>query len=265
VLTDFRYLKDKWRLLAFAVPIGGRAIPLLVIPVRKDGFSKLKWKSEVDLLIESISLFLPLIPKGTVFIFDREFTYRRLMEFLKDKGMNFVIRLKKNVYVNEKPMTMLPRGVYEGVLIHGIVANVYYAYVTSLPKERLSWELYRERMKIEEMFRDEKNGFDLEFLSYIGEEKVLGRWLKVEKGKHRIKLLKEELKGGIISFINFALRIIEILRLKLKISKKGRIVLMIGGIKSDYRSYLGTIRTVKKLQKEDVYKILKMCFINFAP
>jgi len=101
-------------------------------------------------LIESISLLLPLIPKGTVFIFDREFTYRRLMEFLKDKGMNFVIRLKKNVYVNEKLITMLPKGIYEGVLIHGIVANVYirgyevingkedfYAYVTSLPKESI--------------------------------------------------------------------------------------------------------------------------------
>jgi len=50
VLTDFTYLKDKWRLLAFAVPIGGRAIPLLVIPVRKDDFSKLKWKSEVDFI-----------------------------------------------------------------------------------------------------------------------------------------------------------------------------------------------------------------------
>ncbi|PMQ00760.1 MAG: hypothetical protein CBR30_09515, partial [Dictyoglomus sp. NZ13-RE01] len=73
-------------------------------------------------MIESISLLLPLIPKGTVFIFDREFTYRRLMEFLKDKGMNFVIRLKKNVYVNEKLITMLPKGIYEGVLIHGIVA-----------------------------------------------------------------------------------------------------------------------------------------------
>jgi hypothetical protein len=44
----------------------------------------------------------------------------------------------------------------------------------------LSWELYRKRMKIEEMFRDEKNKLNLELLSYIEEEEVLGRWLTVE-------------------------------------------------------------------------------------
>ncbi|MBC7319817.1 hypothetical protein H5T89_04160, partial [bacterium] len=43
----------------------------------------------------------------------------------------------------------------------------FYAYVSNLPKENLSWELYRERMKIEEMFKDEKNILNLEYLSYV--------------------------------------------------------------------------------------------------
>jgi hypothetical protein len=256
VLTDFTYLKDKWRLLAFAIPVGGRALPILIVPVRNDAFANLRWKSEVDLLIENISLLLPLLPKGTVFIFDREFTYPKLMEFLKDNGMHFVVRLKKTVYVDNKPLTKLPPGIYENVTVHKIRANVYlrgydivdkkedfYAYVSSLPKEKLSWELYKKRMKIEQMFRDEKNELNLELLSYVDEEDILGRWLtvfmgvllniylisKIKGNNHTVKLLKEELEKGIISFIKFGLSIItDVYSLRLKISKKGRLVLIVG-------------------------------------
>jgi hypothetical protein len=45
---------------------------------------------------------------------------------------------------------------YENVLVHKVVANVF---VSNLPADMLSYELYRRRMKIE--------------------EEVLGRWLTV--------------------------------------------------------------------------------------
>lgn len=32
------------RILSFAVPIGGRALPILLIPVRFDSFSKMRWE-----------------------------------------------------------------------------------------------------------------------------------------------------------------------------------------------------------------------------
>jgi hypothetical protein len=163
LLSDFTYIKEKWRVLSFAVPIGGRVLPILLIPVRFDSFYKLRWKSEVDLIIHAISLLLPVLPKRTVFLFDREFTYPDLMKFIMSKGMYFIIRLKRNVYVNGKPLWKLGPGVYENVFVHKIFANVFvrgyiseggkkdfYAYVSNLPADMLCWELYRKRMKIEE-------------------------------------------------------------------------------------------------------------------
>jgi len=256
VLTDFTYLEDKWRILSFAIPVGGRAIPILAIPVRKDAFSNLEWKSEVELVIQAISLLLPLLPKGTVFTFDREFTFPALMEFLKANGMYFVIRLKKTVYIDNKPITELSSGIYEDVTVHKTKANVYlkgylnidgkidfYAYVSNLPKEKLSWELYKERMKIEEMFKDEKGILDLEKLSYVNKTEVLGRWLtiflimllsfyllsRIKVDDHRAKLLRKELEEKKISFVRYAIGLTDIYNMVLKVSKTGRLVLMVGG------------------------------------
>jgi len=143
-------------------------------------------------------------------------------------------------------------------MVHKIRANVYlkgylkingkidfYAYVSNLPKEKLSWELYKERMKIEEMFRDEKDELNLELLSYIDKGEVLGRWLtvflvvllniyllsRIETEDYRVKLLKEELEEKKISFVRFGFLIVEdIYSMMLKVSKTGRLVLMIRGI-----------------------------------
>ena len=238
-------MKNKWRILAFAVPIRGRALPLLLIPAKNDAFAKLRWKGEVDLIIEGVSLLLPLIPKGTIFIFDREFTYPLLIKFLLSNGMNFIIRLKRTVHVNGKPLAELSAGIYENTKVHGIRANVYVrGYEVINGKEKISWELYRERMKIEEMFRDEKNELSLELLSYIKEEEVLGRWLtifmgallviylvtKIKEKDYVANLLEREIEKKIISFLNFGLLIFTSLyRLRLRISKKRRIVLILKG------------------------------------
>jgi len=257
VLTDFTYLKDKWRILSFAVPVGGRAIPILNIPVRKDAFSNLEWKSEVELVIQAISLLLPLLPKGTVFTFDREFTFPALMEFLKANDMYFVIRLKKTVYVDDKPLTELSPGIYEDVTVHKTKANVYlkgylningkidfYAYVSNLPKEKLTWELYKERMKIEKMFRDEKKILNLQYLSYVTKTEVLGRWLtvflvillsvyllsRIKVSDHRVKLLWKELEEKKISFVRYAMGLTDIYSVTLKVSKTGRLVLIASGV-----------------------------------
>ncbi|MGB9857895.1 MAG: hypothetical protein ACPLKX_07140 [Dictyoglomaceae bacterium] len=77
---------------------------------------------------------------------------------------------------------------YGNVLVHKVVANVF---VSNLPADMLSYELYRKRMKIE--------------------EKVLGRWLtvymfafftvylltKMEERRRRARGLVEELEKGI--------------------------------------------------------------------
>ena len=95
-------------------------------------------------------------------------------------------------------------------------------------------------MKIEEMFRDEKNKLNLELLSYIEEEDVLERWLTVYMGalltvylltkmeeKKKAKWLLKELEKGMISLINFGLLLLtNFYRLRIKISKKRRLVIM---------------------------------------
>ncbi|MGC8814570.1 hypothetical protein [Dictyoglomus sp.] len=130
---------------------------------------------------------------------------------------------------------------YGNVLVHKVVANVF---VSNLPADMLSYELYRKRMKIEEMFRDEKSKLNLELLSYIEEEEVLGRWLtvymfafftvylltKMEERRRRARGLVEELEKGMISLINFGLLLVtNFYRLKIKISKKRRLVLIFEG------------------------------------
>jgi hypothetical protein len=99
-------------------------------------------------------------------------------------------------------------------------------------------------MKIEEMFRDEKNKLNLELLSYIEEEEVLGRWLtvymgalltvylltKMEEKRRKAIGLIEELEKGIISLINLGMLLVtNFYRLRIKISKKRRLVLMFEG------------------------------------
>lgn len=88
-------------------------------------------------------MLLPVLLKRTVFVFDREFTYPELTYF--------IIRLNRNVYVNGKPLQKLGSGVYENVLVHKVIANVFvrgyisdeeeedfYAYVSNLPANMLS-------------------------------------------------------------------------------------------------------------------------------
>ena len=89
----------------------------------------------------------------------------------------------------------------------------------------LCWELYRKRMKIEE-------------------EEVLGRWLtvymaslltvylltKMEEKRRKAIGLIEELEKGIISLINLGMLLVtNFYRLRIKISKKRRLVLMFEG------------------------------------
>ena len=75
----------------------------------------------------------------------------------------------------------------------------FYAYVSNLPANMLCWELYRKRIKMEEKRR-----------------KAIG--------------LIEELEKGIISLINLGMLLLtNFYRLRIKISKKRRLVLMFEG------------------------------------
>ncbi|MGC9002186.1 MAG: hypothetical protein ACP5J9_04385, partial [Dictyoglomus sp.] len=91
---------------------------------------------------------------------------------------------------------------------------------------------------------DEKSKLNLELLSYIDEEEVLGRWLtvymfafftvylltKMEERRRRARGLVEELEKGMISLINFGLLLVtNFYRLKIKISKKRKLVLIFEG------------------------------------
>jgi hypothetical protein len=60
------------------------------------------------------------------------------------KGMYFIIRLKRNVYVNGKPLWKLGSGVYENVLVHKIFANVFVrGYIYQREEKRISMLMFQ--------------------------------------------------------------------------------------------------------------------------
>lgn len=80
------------------------------------------------------------------------------MGFLKDNGMYYVVRLKKTVNVDSKPITELDPGIYEDIRVHKTIGNVYLkGYLTIRNK------------------REEKNELNLKLLNHVERSEVLGR------------------------------------------------------------------------------------------
>jgi len=70
------------------------------------------------------------------------------------------------------------RGYLRGYLkIGGQVA--FCAYASNLPKERLTWELYKERMKMEGMLEDEKGLFMSEPCYMPGPKRWIGGYQRL--------------------------------------------------------------------------------------
>ena len=171
VILDYTYLSRKERLLVAAIPYKGRAIPvafaLFDFPLknRKRALEK-----------KFIGKLRGLIPEELrlVLIMDREFCGERfLKEVVGLEGVDVVVRLRKNANVKVKGDRLVSLrfirkskikckyGEVEGCLFVEPGKDRVLIFST-LSNLGLAVRFYRDRMCIEEMFRDFKSQFGLE-------------------------------------------------------------------------------------------------------
>ena len=168
----------KYKVLKAAVPIRGRAVPILFA-----AYPKWRLKGSQNAFEEAFfELLASLLPARTwtIIVADRGFARAELTGKLRELGLNHVIRVNANVrFASDRFNDLLSRhGVREG----GHRDLGFGRYTARRPVERrvivrwergyenplllgtdLSWnwrkvvEVFKRRMSIEELFRDEKN------------------------------------------------------------------------------------------------------------
>lgn len=94
--TSWELGEKNIHLLTLAIVYGGVSIPIWWEELDKKGTSNFKERKKV---IREASKFLNL--SGLILLADREYIGRSWFNYLYNKGIEFIIRLKKNIYVEE--------------------------------------------------------------------------------------------------------------------------------------------------------------------
>jgi hypothetical protein len=168
-------------ILFLATPYQGRAIPCHFVSyssktINAEATSRNRYHFQAFAQIKELLGDKPLV-------LDREFSYLELMQALDTEQVNFVIRLKVGANFYDAEGKLVPLSVQKGE--KRIINKVFYmgkvfVNVIGWWKEGLSepmWvmtnlsaeqglEIYLQRMKIEESFRDLKNLLGLEKMMY---------------------------------------------------------------------------------------------------
>jgi hypothetical protein len=180
--------------VAHRVPWQGRALPLYreVYPYRGVG------RDQVSALSRALTWMQEQLPgprSRYVLVMDRGFPSNPLVETLKSRGWRFVLRVKSNWHMEHRAHTgqmrqailwgltrstpHLHRNVLLGaqsqaksrrsranvVFFHGVAHQEPWFLVTSEGRAATAVSLYRQRMKIEEEFRDLKGPLGLDRLA----------------------------------------------------------------------------------------------------
>ena len=189
VLVDETDILRDYRVIVIAVPFRKRAIPIYWKIYKKDAFDKMVYPSHNVLVQEFCCRFikqfetaLPNVRKP-VLVFDRGFARARyLMKPLMENGIEFVIRVCKNTcfYDNGqriKLQTLKNTEAYSHISYHNtekLKLNLLvfrdanhkeplYLVSNSLQNTQL-YLTYKQRMQIEECFRDIKTLFGFRYL-----------------------------------------------------------------------------------------------------
>lgn len=168
----------KYKVLKAAVPIRGRAVPILFAAYPKWRLKKSQNAFE-EAFFELLATLLPA-RTWTIIVADRGFARAELVGLLRDLRMNHVIRVSSGATFRSKDFSerLSAHGVKEGG--HRVLG--WGRYTKTCPVQRrvvvtwergheeplvlgtdLSWnwrkvvEVFKRRMSIEELFRDEKN------------------------------------------------------------------------------------------------------------
>ena len=193
ILIDWTKVGN-YSVLYLSVSYKKRAIPLFWRAA--DYLNDEHWQNRIER--ECLSVFIGLVPQylrsQLVIVADRGFGKIEFFKFLKDSGVNFVIRVKGDVWVKGGGFSGCIRAVnlgkhdvmwWQGVLYHKTKQariNLLLKYdskdpwylATNLPNGNEVIEIYGHRMRIEEGFRDfkHKECFSLRALGLKGVIKV---------------------------------------------------------------------------------------------
>lgn len=177
--TQFRSLHT----LALVAVFGGRAVPVLWKTVNSGGLYKSQSKIERDLLTE----LCRVLPKKTkvIILADRGFGKTDLAKHCQKLGLDYLIRIKTGVQIrSEKYSGLLSKypvrvgqchvlrqvqfrkstPVVQQVVVNCTRSETFYLMTSLCSSAVRLISLYRKRMPIEEMFRDQKShrsGFSL--------------------------------------------------------------------------------------------------------
>lgn len=168
-------------LLFLATPYQGRAIPYHFVSyssrtINAEATSRNRYHFQAFAQIKELLGDKPLV-------LDREFSYLELMQALDMEQVNFVIRLKVGANFYDQEGKLVPLNIQKGE--KRIINKVFYMgkvfvnvigwwkeglsepmwVMTDLPAER-GLDIYLQRMKIEESFRDLKSLLGLEKMMY---------------------------------------------------------------------------------------------------
>jgi hypothetical protein len=199
LLVDTTDLAGQWVVLQVSVPWQRRALPLYraVYPYQGVG------RDQVSALAQALAWLQTHLraPRSRfVLVMDRGFPSNRLVEELKEQGWRFVLRVKSNWRMEHNAYTgqlrqavlqtlvtatpQLHRDVLLGsggqarrsranvVFFHGAGHQDAWFLVTSETSAARAVSLYRQRMRIEEEFRDLKGALGLD---------LLHRWLDQDR------------------------------------------------------------------------------------
>lgn len=132
----------------------------------------------IDLLEKLVSLVG--VPRIGVLTADREFIGHTWLQYLKNKGIHFCIRVPKSHWIERMDLSKIkaeywasPQGVYlQNCLVDGVWVQVYLKKLTNgellylisnLQENKYLEQIYRKRWTIEMMFQSFKSrGFDIE-------------------------------------------------------------------------------------------------------
>jgi hypothetical protein len=195
VIIDFTPLNGfKVKLFIASLPANGRSLPFYCKPLYLQDIHNLKYKSENDFIMASIKELLSIVPKHlrnkVILLGDRQFGTKRFLEFFQKEGIRFIVRVKKNILVEEGGKAFESGEFEKGKHVVEIDGGKYFLYVRKEGEEKLilvsnfessdSLKVSRKYLKrsyCEQMHRDLKSRLRLLFLNSkyfkrLDEEKV---------------------------------------------------------------------------------------------
>lgn len=206
LLIDETDLLLGYKAIVVAIPFRMRAIPIFWLIYTNEPIQEMVYRSHNTLVWDFLDNLFKVQKQAlgkkrpVIWIFDRGFADVKLMIRLKQANIHFIIRVKQNVGVEVSGYVgtlknFNQRGYFENIVYHQekrIRVNLFCAkdetedepmlLVSNQPAALLL--LYRQRMKIEETFRDLKSLFGFKQLRLKDESQeriellwLLGRWV----------------------------------------------------------------------------------------